>query len=250
MNPLDLLRTADETPRPLVVHAHPDDETLQTGPLLAWLTRRGIATTVITCTRGERGEIVAGSVVTKPAPAEFVAIRQTELAGALTELGIEEHCFLGTPPARHPGVPRREYRDSGMVWVSEGLAGPADANDPDSFTAAPIDEIVADLTAALTATKGTVIVGYDALGSYGHPDHVRVHELCVETARRTGVPLVQVASEEDAEGFEWFDLDEETPRVIAALRRHATQLTVGPEGITHVGGQHQDIPRRIGLMRG
>lgn len=245
MSPWDLLIA--EGARPLFVHAHPDDETLQTGALLARLAAEGVETIVVTCTRGEMGEIIPGIAPVDLDAAGMVAVRERELAAAVEILGVAQHMFLGAPVARADALGPRVYRDSGMVWVREGLAGPADVTDDRSFTAAPVEEEVGDLLAAMTTSRATVLVGYDALGSYGHPDHVRVHEVCIEAARLSGLPLIEVASEPGAEGFEWLDLTDELPTVLTALQCHATQLTATSEGITHVGGQHQELPLRIGL---
>lgn len=249
-SPLDLLASQPgQLPFPLFVHAHPDDETLQTGALLAWLTERQVNVEVVTCTRGEQGEIVAGVLPPQVADADLVRVRQRELACALDALGIRDHDFLGSPPARAAGLQPRDYRDSGMRWIAEGLAGPGEAAGPDTFVAADPDEAVADLLALIERVQPSVLVGYDNLGSYGHPDHLRAHEITVAAARRSRLPLVEVASTPDAPGFEWFDLSDQREPVLAALRCHATQLSVFDDHLVHVGGQRQELPLRVGLRR-
>lgn len=232
---------------PLFVHAHPDDETLQTGPLLAWCATRRVSTDVVTCTRGERGELVPGVLPAVISEGDLVKVRQRELAKACKVLGVNAHYYLGTTPARVAGEPERAYRDSGMRWIAEGLAGPASQDDPGSFTAADIAEPVADLVALVKAAESSVLVSYDAGGSYGHPDHVRAHEITREAARLTGMPMVEVASTPGDEDFEWFDFPSTRDQVIAALGCYPTQLSVRDDQIVHVGGQLQEIPTRIGL---
>lgn len=249
-NPLDVLAAASgEQVFPLFVHAHPDDETLQTGALLAWLNARQVTCEVLICTRGEQGEVVAGVLPSEIAEADLVKVRMRELACALEALGATDHDLLGTPPARAAGLQPRQYHDSGMRWVSPGVAGPAEMNDPKTFTAADLPDLVADLMALIDRVQPTVLVSYDSLGSYGHPDHVRAHELTLATARASGIPMVEVASDPDAEGFEWFDLSDHRDAVVAALNCYRTQLTVHDDHLVHVGGQRQDLPLRVGLRR-
>jgi N-acetyl-1-D-myo-inositol-2-amino-2-deoxy-alpha-D-glucopyranoside deacetylase len=234
--------------RILMVHAHPDDETVQTGALVASLAQDA-EVFVVTCTRGEQGEIVPGVLPTDTAPNELVTAREAELSRACAALGVAEQYFLGTAPARVPGSDRRDYRDSGMRWVSEGVAGPADNDDPDTFTASPLEDEVEDLLALIREVSPNVIVGYDREGSYGHPDHIRAHHLAVAASERSGLPLFEVASEDSAAGFTWFSLPQYRDQVIAALRCHATQLSVRDGEIVHVGGQHQQLPLTAGLRR-
>lgn len=248
--PLDVLaREPERQVSPLFVHAHPDDETLSTGALLAWLISRGMNCEIVTCTRGERGEVVPGVLPANITPEDLANVRRRELACALDVLGARDHDYLGTPPARAAGLQPREYRDSGMRWLAEGLAGPAEADDPDSFTSASLNEAVADLMALIERVQPTVLVSYDNLGSYGHPDHVRAHEITREASRLSGVPMVEVASQPQAEGFEWFDLPEQREVLVEALRCYATQLIVHDDHLVHVGGQFQQLPLGVGLRR-
>src|SRR5699024_8384197 len=158
----------------LAVHAHPDDESLSTGALLASLATAGTRVALVTATRGEEGAIVAGAID----PADRRALeegRTREIGAAVAALGIAARHMLGSPPALADGAEPREYRDSGMQWVREGLAGPAETAGPTSFTHRPRGEAVDDLVALIETLRPDVVIGYDDAGSYGHPDHVHAH---------------------------------------------------------------------------
>ena len=241
----------EEWSRVVVAHAHPDDETLSTGVLLAELSRRRVQAYVVTATRGEEGGLVEGVPAAEPGTDAYAAHREQELAEALVELGVHQHAFLGAPPALAAGRSPRLYRDSGMRWVTPTVAGPADGEDPRSFTAAPAAEAAADLAAYVRHVQPDALVTYDADGGYAHPDHVRLHEVALLTARETGVPLVVLAADaaDASEDWEWHDLAAHRPAVAAALSHHATQLTVIGGEVVHVGGQREPIRTRIGLRR-
>ena len=89
------------------IHAHPDDETLATGALIAWLVASGHEVSLLTATRGERGEVVPGPLSHLAGTPALETHREGELAGALRVLGVARHAFLGDPPAG----PGRRYRD-------------------------------------------------------------------------------------------------------------------------------------------
>ena len=240
----------DGVTRILFAHAHPDYETLATGAVIAHCVSRGITCDVLTATRGEMGEVVPGPLSHLAGTPALEEHRAGELAGALEALGVTRHAFLGTAPARAAGLDTRVYRDSGMEWIRPGLAGPADASDERSLTFAPLADVAADLAALITAWQPDLVVTYDAGGGYGHPDHVRVFEATREVCRATGVPMAEVRNER-GEGVEWFDLSSELPVVAEALRHHATQLTVQPNGtdVVHSGGQREAIVTSVGLSR-
>ncbi len=239
----------DTATRVLFLHAHPDDETLATGALIADLVARGVEVAVVTATRGERGE------VTDPALAgDLVALRERELAAALAVLGVGHHAFLGTPPARAKGgatrllgddgapsspsgLPPRRYADSGMVWVTPDLAGPGADAGPDALTAAATDEAAADLAAYAAWFAADALVSYDHRGGYGHPDHVACHHIARAAAARLGIGFVEVVSE-----AEHPRLDQYRDQVAEALRCHRSQLRIDGDEVVHVGGQRQPIP--------
>lgn len=235
------------------VHAHPDDETLATGALIAALSDSGKRVVLLTATRGERGEVVPGSLPAGTEPEALVAARERELAAACRVLGVAEADWLGAPPARAEGLPERRYTDSGMRWVAPGLAGPSDDAGPDALTSAPLDEVAGDIAAWLRASAADLVVSYDELGTYGHPDHVVVHRASVEAARRWGIPFLEVVSPQadDEPPPVWVELADRAATVRAALACYRTQLAVddsvdGAE-VVHVGGQREPIVTRVGL---
>lgn len=231
--------------RVVFLHAHPDDETLATGVLIAAMVDHTYDVSVVTATRGEMGAVVPGPLSHLAGTPELVEHRLGELAGALAELGVRRHCFLGTPPARVPGLPARTYTDSGMRWLdaAETIAGPGGQAGPDSLTSAPVGAAAADLVAFLAEARADALVAYDSHGGYGHPDHVACHDIAVAAAAASGVALYEVVSEPllPVAGASEYRLAEYLPTVRAALRHHASQLAVEGDEVVHVGGQRQPI---------
>ena len=223
------------------VHAHPDDETLASGALIAHLVDEGLTVSVLTCTRGEMGAVVPGPLSHLAGTPALEQRREAELAGALDSLGVHAHAYLGTPPARATDEPRR-YLDSGMQWVSEGVAGPGEDADELSLTSADEAEATADLVAFLRKMGTDLVVSYDDDGGYGHPDHVRTHHLSRAAAEQVGVPFAALTTRREL-AARWFDLEGYRPRVATALRHHRTQLTVHDDDrtLTHSGGQPDTI---------
>lgn len=235
----------------LAVHAHPDDETLSTGALLAHMAAGGAQIWVLTCTRGERGEVVPGPLAQLAGTPELTVHRADELRRALAVLGVSRHAYLGTDPARKTGLAQRIYRDSGMVWVSPTVAGPVPDGDEQALTAADIADPVADLAALLDVWRPDVVITYDADGGYGHPDHIRVHQICAQACGSRNVKMLEVIPPDrptaGLPGIEWLDLSAELTCVQEALRQHVSQLTVHGAHVVHSGGQREDILLRCGL---
>lgn len=140
----------------MAVHAHPDDETIGTGGVLARYGSEGVRTIVVTCTGGELGEVSDPHLAS---PETLGAVRQRELAAALRVLGVSRSVQLG-------------YRDSGM-------AGTPDNHHPASFLQAPFSEATAKLVALIREERPGVLVTYDEVGGYGHPDHIQAHRVTV-----------------------------------------------------------------------
>ncbi|PSL38015.1 N-acetyl-1-D-myo-inositol-2-amino-2-deoxy-alpha-D-glucopyranoside deacetylase [Labedella gwakjiensis] len=240
MSVLDGVRTA------IVVHAHPDDETIASGGLLVDLVDRGVRVVLVTATRGERGEIVPGTLDPRLDEHGLAAAREAELRGALDALGVAEHVWLGSAPARAAGRPERVYRDSGMEWVRPGLAGPSADAGPDAFADGVLDEEIADLDALVDTVQPDVLIGYGPDGGYGHPDHVRAHAIAAAAARGADVPFLELALERGPD-VEWFDLERHRDAVEHALRHHRSQLTVDGRDLVHSGGQRQAVEPSVGL---
>lgn len=129
---------------------------------------------MVTATRGERGEVIGPQLahLEGDGPA-LAAHREGELAAALRALGVTDHVFLD----RVDGS--RRYEDSGMAWVATGRARAADAVPAGAFVAVPLDEAAGALARVLRARRPAVVVTYEPGGGYGHPDHVRTHDVVV-----------------------------------------------------------------------
>ncbi|OMH35089.1 PIG-L family deacetylase [Tersicoccus sp. Bi-70] len=181
----DLLAGVEAPATVLFVHAHPDDESIATGGTMAALAAAGHRVLLLTCTRGELGEVIPADLrhlqVGLPESVddgtELAAVRLTELASATRVLGVHSGFLLGTAPALTPGDPTRRYRDSGMSWGEDGRAQPAPQVSADSFSQQPLEQAAADVAALLRVVRPDVVVTYDDDGGYGHPDHIRAHQV-------------------------------------------------------------------------
>ena len=232
----------------LFVHAHPDDETITTGALIAELVARGVRVWLLTATRGERGEVVAGPLTGLEGTAELAAERDHELRRATDALGVAQRFWLGEAPARATSLSPRRYRDSGMEWIRPGLAGPARDVDDDALVRAPLAEVVSDLRELVQHVNPSLVISYDSGGGYGHPDHVRVHDATVLACRETGIRFAEIVPKSEPNA-QWFELEAHRATVTAALRQHASQLTVDGSDIVHSGGQREAITTAIGLRQ-
>lgn len=247
--------------RVMFVHAHPDDETITTGGTLAALAAAECEPLLVTLTRGEQGEVVAGPLEAMVQAHGLAVVRQNELRGALAMLGLTRHSFLGVPPARAEGLEATIYEDSGMEWQPDGRAGASADASSDALTVVPAVESLNDLLAAAYAAGAGAIVSYDDGGGYGHPDHVHAHRLARAVASALELPFWEIVSNDNAgdehgddtsASVERYDVSPWLDRKIAALRSHTTQLTVDEtdEGfdIVHVGGQREPV-RSVEVFR-
>ncbi len=178
--------------RVLFVHAHPDDESIVTGATIAALTDRGASVMVLTCTRGELGEVIPADLqYLARRPDELARHREGELSRALAILGVTEHRYLGQAGARWNEQEPRRYRDSGMQWEA-GVPQPLEPLAADSFCAADMQEVISDLAVAIAEFRADIVVSYDEFGGYGHPDHIRAHQAAVQAAHALGVPFYAI----------------------------------------------------------
>ena len=244
--------------RILLVHAHPDDETIGTGAVMARYVDAGVGVTLVTCTLGEEGEILVPGLEHLASDREdrLGEHRQGELAEAMGILGVTDWRLLGAPG---------RYRDSGMAGTG--------ANDREgAFWRSDLLEAAAHLVGVIREVRPQVLVTYDDFGGYGHPDHIQAHRVAMYAATlasartfrpdlgepwdiakiywtafprsivREGIEKLRAAGE--TTGFAEMDPDdipfaiedelvttavrapEHLERKLDALRAHATQVTV------------------------
>ncbi|MER7835559.1 N-acetyl-1-D-myo-inositol-2-amino-2-deoxy-alpha-D-glucopyranoside deacetylase [Streptomyces sp. NPDC096040] len=238
--------------RLLLVHAHPDDESINNGATMARYADQGVHVTLVTCTLGEGGEVIPPALrhLTGVALGEY---RMGELTAATRELGVDDFRLLGGPG---------RYRDSGMTGLPDNDA-------PGSFWQADVDEAAGHLVAVILEIRPQVLVTYDDNGGYGHPDHIQAHrvamravELAAEAGHRVskvywnrvprtvaeaafarlhddlpGLPFEKAAAVDDVPGV--VDDHRVTTEIdgtayaaakTAAMAAHATQVEVAPYG--------------------
>ncbi len=205
--------------RLLLVHAHPDDESIGTGATMARYAAEGAQVTLVTCTLGELGEIIPPSLAhladgDPGGGARLGDYRVGELASACAELGVTDHRFLGGPG---------RWRDSGMM-------GTEGNDDPRCFWRADLDQAADALLDVIREVRPQVLVTYDANGFYGHPDHIQAHRVAWRAFEQGGAYGLtrfyatappdsgQVTTEIDATAY--------LGRKLAAMRAHVTQITV------------------------
>ena len=155
--------------RLLLVHAHPDDETINNGVTMAKYAALGAQVTLVTCTRGEEGEVLVNELenLASDKDDQLGEHREIELKDAMDELGIKDFRFLGAPS--------KKWRDSGMMGT------PANDRD-DVFWQADLDEASNELVKIILEIKPRVLITYDEFGGYGHPDHIKAHRVAMRAA--------------------------------------------------------------------
>lgn len=158
--------TSPHIPTLMTVHAHPDDETIGTGGSMVRAIAEGRRVVLITCTRGEMGEIVVPDMDTPANHRRLGELRAGELERAMAMLGVTEWENLG-------------YHDSDMM-------GRPGNSDPRSFWQADLDEAARRLVWMIRRYQPDVITTYNDFGGYGHPDHIRVHDVTVRAFPRAG----------------------------------------------------------------
>ncbi|ASY23518.1 N-acetyl-1-D-myo-inositol-2-amino-2-deoxy-alpha-D-glucopyranoside deacetylase [Candidatus Nanopelagicus abundans] len=239
--------------RLLLVHAHPDDETINNGVTMAKYAASGAQVTLVTCTRGEEGEVLVTELANLASDKDdkLGEHREVELKDAMAQLGINDFRFLGAP--------NKKWRDSGMMGTTQNERG-------DVFWQADLDEASHELVKIILETKPQVLITYDEFGGYGHPDHIKAHRVAMratELAAEQGWQIskiywntmprsvIQMGIEKMKEvGSDFFGAEsaddlpfakpdelvttvvnapEYVPQKLEAMKAHATQISVdGP----------------------
>ncbi|MER5685004.1 N-acetyl-1-D-myo-inositol-2-amino-2-deoxy-alpha-D-glucopyranoside deacetylase [Streptomyces sp. NPDC002205] len=172
--------------RLLLVHAHPDDESINNGATMALYAAQGAQVTLVTCTLGEEGEVIPPELAHLAADRDDTlgTHRIGELAAAMKELGVTDHRFLGGPG---------RFRDSGMMGAEQN-------HRPGAFWNTDVDDAAAYLVEVIRSVRPQVLVTYDPDGGYGHPDHIQAHrvamraaDLAADPAYRTGPDAPQAS---------------------------------------------------------
>ncbi|WP_030203906.1 N-acetyl-1-D-myo-inositol-2-amino-2-deoxy-alpha-D-glucopyranoside deacetylase [Streptomyces sp. NRRL S-87] len=154
--------------RMLLVHAHPDDESINNGVTMAKYAAEGAHVALVTCTLGEEGEVIPAELAHLAADRDDTlgAHRVGELAAAMAELGVTDHGFLGGPG---------RFRDSGMMGVAQNRR-------PGAFWNTDVDDAAPYLVEVIRRIRPQVLVTYDPHGGYGHPDHIQAHRVAMRAA--------------------------------------------------------------------
>ena len=129
----------------------------------------GAQVTLVTCTRGEEGEVLVNELANLASDKDdkLGEHREIELKDAMDELGIKDFRFLGAPS--------KKWRDSGMMGT------PANDRD-DVFWQADLEEASNELVKIILEIKPQVLITYDEFGGYGHPDHIKAHRVAMRAA--------------------------------------------------------------------
>jgi len=157
--------------RLLLVHAHPDDETINNGVTMAKYAASGAQVTLVTCTRGEEGEVLVTELANLASDKDdkLGEHREVELKDAMAQLGINDFRFLGAP--------NKKWRDSGMMGTTQNERG-------DVFWQADLDEASYELVKIILEIKPQVLITYDEFGGYGHPDHIKAHRVAMRATEQ------------------------------------------------------------------
>lgn len=164
--------------RLLLVHAHPDDESSQSAATMAHYLGAGAQVTLVTCTLGERGEILVPEWE-HFTPAELGQHRLGEIGEAMRIIGLTDHVFLG-------GAGR--YHDTGMDRDEQGKVVPPADMPENAFWRADLLEAANHLVEIIRDRRPQVISTYDPFGGYGHPDHVQAHRVAMYATLLAGAP--------------------------------------------------------------
>jgi len=213
----------------VLVHAHPDDETIGQGATMAKYVARGTQVTLVTCTLGEEGEVLVPDLahLASGQDDQLGPHRIGELAQAMKELGVTDHRFLGGPG---------RFRDTGMAYGADGNATAPDEVKDGTFWRADLREAADHVVEIIRELRPQVLVTYDDFGGYGHPDHVQAHRVATYAAALAAVPSyrIDLGAAWDIDKIYWGAMSEsrlrDDLRVLRASGDTTTFEGMDPEG--------------------
>jgi N-acetyl-1-D-myo-inositol-2-amino-2-deoxy-alpha-D-glucopyranoside deacetylase len=167
--------------RLMLVHAHPDDETIGNGVTMAAYAAAGAAVTLVTCTLGEEGEVLVPELEHLGADHDDALgpHRLGELELAMSALGVTDFVRLGGD---------FRYRDSGMAYDDRRRAVARDVLREGIFWTADLLGAANELVPLIRDRRPQVLITYNEVGGYGHPDHVQAHRVAMYAYQLAGVP--------------------------------------------------------------
>ena len=241
-----MAKTAFSPKRVLLVHAHPDDESLFTGHVIADRMLAGAEVFVLTLTRGERGKVKLADLKSLEGNlAPMGAFRTAELMNALEAYGVEgrnvEHAFAGT----------RHYLDSGMRINSLGNPTRKRMLDEMSLCAVATSVIADDIQAVMRKFRPDAVITYNRKGGFGHPDHKKAYEatsLAIRKYAKTSrAPQFWVIAEPGERADVEVGGKTTAPFKKSALEAHASQVINSAESYALVSGKEirYDKPERL-----
>ena len=238
-----MARTKFAPKRLLIVHAHPDDESLFTGHVIAKAVADKTEVMVLTLTRGERGRVKLEELKSLEGDlAAMGAFRASELRNALAALGVKNHKFAGT----------RAYLDSGMRITAFGKPAKVKNLDERSLSAVSVAVVAEDIYRTILEFKPDTVLTYNRRGGFGHPDHKMAHQAAMMAVRRYGREKSKRAPEfwVICEPGDRFDVEignlKTAEKKKAALEAHASQVMTGPETYSIASEElRYDTPERI-----
>jgi N-acetyl-1-D-myo-inositol-2-amino-2-deoxy-alpha-D-glucopyranoside deacetylase len=162
------------------VHAHPDDESIGNAATMAKYVAEGAAVSLVTCTLGEEGEVLVDELTHLAADQEdeLGQHRLGELKAAMDVLGVTDFQLLG-------GIGR--FRDSGMAYNDQGHAIARDVLRDGIFWTTDLLEAANELVSVIRDRRPQVLITYNEIGGYGHPDHVQAHRVAMYAAQLAGI---------------------------------------------------------------
>jgi N-acetyl-1-D-myo-inositol-2-amino-2-deoxy-alpha-D-glucopyranoside deacetylase len=165
----------------MLVHAHPDDETIGTGATMAKYVAEGAEVSLVTCTLGEEGEVLVDDLLhlSSENDDKLGPQRIIELDDAMAALGVTDYTRLGGD---------FRFRDSGMAYDEAGRAIARTELKPGIFWSTDLLVAANELVPVIRSRRPQVLITYDENGGYGHPDHIQAHRVAMYAYLLAGVP--------------------------------------------------------------